>query len=144
MAEVIDTGKTRTPAESDVKKVYSALVQERLDEAYGRDCEGQGENILIIDDMEDALIGTTERDGIVVAVYESNLCIRSLAKKFLANGSISESVPEGERVDEAMEKATEWFEYNTLRAIPYEHERAPMVIDGFMCDEDKWGAFLDD
>lgn len=99
-----------------IKADYSDTVKERYDEACDTDDE-RGANIVMLHDMEDAMVGTMETaDGIVVAVYER----------------------------EPYEAALEWFECNTVRALPYIGKNAPVIISGFMVDSDRWEGFLDE
>ena len=37
--------------------------------------------------------------------------------------------------------AVEDFEYNTLRALPYQHEHAPLIVEGFYVDGERWAGF---
>lgn len=120
-----------------IKADYSDMVKERYDEACDTDDE-RGANIVMLHDMEDAMVGTMENaDGIVVAVYERELCVKAIANRFAKSGEYKD-------YDEAYEAALEWFEYNTLRALPYIGKNAPVIISGFMVDSDRWGGFLDE
>ena len=119
-----------------IKARYSEAVAERYDEACERD-DDYGQNIVMMDDMEDAMVGTTvNAAGIVVPVYERELCIMSLARKYMASGDYKD---EGE----AYSAAADWFGCNTERAIPYLKDRAPVIIDGFDRDMERWEEFLD-
>ena len=119
-----------------IKAGYSEKVAERYDEACDRD-DGYGTNITMFDDMEDAMVGTTVNEsGIVVPVYERELCIISRARKYMKSGDY-------ESYDKAYEAAAEWFSYNTERALPYLKEKAPVIISGFMRDSEQWEGFLD-
>lgn len=120
-----------------IKADYSDTVKERYDEACDTDDE-RGANIVMLHDMEDAMVGTMETaDGIVVAVYERELCVKAIANRF-AKGD------EYKDYDEAYEAALAWFECNTVRALPYIGKNAPVIISGFMVDSDRWEGFLDE
>lgn len=121
-----------------IRAKYTPAVAERYDEACERDEEGNfGANIVMLDEMEDAMVGTTVNEhGIVVPVYEEELCVKSLAEKFLKSGEYKD-------YDEAYTAAAEWFDYNTLRAIPYLKEQAPIIIRAFDRDTELWEGFLD-
>lgn len=122
---------------ADIRARYSPAVAERYDEACDRD-DDLGANIVMFDEMEDAMVGTTvNAAGIVVPVYERELCIKSLAKKYMASGDYKDE-------DDANLAATEWFEHNTMGTLPYLKDQAPVIIDSFMRDSDLWEGFLDD
>lgn len=78
-------------------------------EAYAQDHE---QEILVLDnhDYDDSIVGITE-DGRVVYDYEK------MVEEFMND----ENCPE--------EDAREWIDYNTLRAIPYMGEHAPIVLN---------------
>ena len=138
----VSSGDTMTEEElladrERIKADYSDTVKERYDEACDAD-EGMGTNIVMLHDMEDAMIGTMENeDGITVAVYERELCIKAIANRFAKSDEYKD-------YDEAYEAALEWFEYNTVRALPYIGKNAPVIISGFMVDSDRWEGFLDE
>lgn len=122
---------------AEIRAKYSKAVAERYDEACDRDDE-LGANIVMFDEMEDGMVGTTvNAAGIVVPVYERELCIRSLARKFMKSGDYKDE-------DEANLAATEWFEFNTVRTLPYLKDQAPVIIDSFMRDSELWEGFLDE
>lgn len=125
-------------AEQEEKKNYDdtlpANVKERLEEV---ECDADDTNIVLLHGMERALVGTMlNAQGILVAVYEENLCIECLADDFRKDNP-------GRDDAENWTDAEEWFSYNTLRAIPYMGEGAPVVISGFHRDEEKWREFKD-
>lgn len=68
------------------------------------------ESVLLADGYDDALIGTAEVRGTLVAVYDADKCIDVLIEK---NGMTPED-------------AIEWFEFNTLRA--YVGEQTPIFV----------------
>lgn len=118
--------------ENDYVESLPEFVRERIDEARDRD-EDEGDNIVLLHGMEAAMVGTTERDGVVVAVYESGRCIECLAEGFRKDNP--------DRPDEEnYADAEDWFSYNTVRAIPYMGKGAPIIIDGFGRDEEQWEA----
>lgn len=120
-----------------IRSKYSPAVAERYDDACDRD-DDYGANIVMIDDMEDAMVGTTvNADGIVVPVYERELCIKSLAKKYMASGNYKD-------YEDAYTAAAEWFSFNTEGSLPCLKEKAPVIIDGFLRDSEKWEGFLDE
>lgn len=122
---------------AEIRAKYSKAVAERYDEACDRDDE-LGANIVMFDDMEDGMVGTTvNAAGIVVPVYERELCIRSLARKFMKSGDYKDE-------DEANLAATEWFEFNTMGTLPYLKDQAPVIIESFMRDSELWEGFLDE
>ena len=121
---------------AEIRARYTEKVAERYDEACDRD-ENYGANIVMFDEMEDAMVGTTvNAAGIVVPVYERELCIKSLAKKYMASGDYKDE-------DDANLAASEWFEHNTMGTLPYLNEQAPVIIEGFMRDDAQWEGFLD-
>lgn len=69
------------------------------------------EDVIILRDFsyDDALVGVTEDNR---AVYDFNLMVAWLQ--------------ENEGMDET--EAIEWIEYNTIRALPYAGDQAPIVM----------------
>ena len=105
----------------------SPVVQERIAEARERD-EDDGDNIVLLHSFESAMIGTTQNEhGKTVAVYEEGQCIRLLMKQIHQDNP---DIPE----DELYSEAPDCWSYNTLRAIPYLAERAPLIIQCFDSD----------
>lgn len=94
----------------------------------------------------------TEDVVMTVAVYERSLCIKCIADTFddkdIAELHKSEYTEE-ELKDPAiireckLRDAEEFFEYNTVRAIPYAHAAAPLILEGFSADEERWESFKD-
>ena len=87
---------------------------------------------------------------VTVAVYERNLCIKCIADDYDDEG-IAE-LHKGEYTEEElknpdllrelkMRDAEEFFEYNTIRALPYAHQAAPLILEGFGTDEERWDKF---
>lgn len=117
----------------------SPLVRERIEEACQRAIDNDNK-MYFIDDMEGALIGTSEVNGNVVAVYEYSLCIEYLASSYtdedLRMMEIDEETINNPELRKQVcyESAWEWFEYNTLRTLPYLHELSPIIINGFFAD----------
>lgn len=100
-------------------------VKKRLEIARKRDASGDGDNIILLHGLEKGMVGTMVNDyGITIAVYERNRSIDHLAEDF------DKDNPERNE-DECRAEATEWFDYNTVRAIPYMGESAPMIIEAF-------------
>ena len=89
------------------------MKDEKFIKALDAMVEDQGieEEVLILDDhaYDKSIIGLTE-DGRLV--YDFDKMVKEFA--------------EDEQCDEL--DAIEWLEYNTLRALPYMGERAPIVI----------------
>ena len=89
------------------------MKDEKFRKALDAMVEDQGieEEVLILDDhaYDKSIIGLTE-DGRLV--YDFDKMVKEFA--------------EDEQCDEL--DAIEWLEYNTLRALPYMGERAPIVI----------------
>lgn len=97
------------------KDVY--LVKQNISDIAGEDYD----NIVYIDGMDKALVGChMTSDGIYVAVYDRELCLKCLEEDFSRNCK-----PD----DDPYEMVQEWFEYNTVRSLPYQHERAPIIIE---------------
>ena len=74
-------------------------------------CDAGYEDVIILDNYsyDDALIGVSE-DG--RAVYDFDKMVEQLV------------TTDGFSVDEAIE----WIEYNTIRALPYAGEKAPIIM----------------
>lgn len=147
---------------SEMRKKYSSLVVERIMETSEHDQDTGGRNVVVIDGMEDAMIGTVNipldksslkrdsnglyvggmsesemPDTVCVAVYEEELCISALARKYMKSGDYATE-------DKAYEAARENFDYNTMGYYPNWKQRAPLIIHGFGVDRDRWEAFLDE
>jgi len=105
------------PAFEKITDKDVTLVKENISDIAGEDYD----NIVYINGMDKALVGChMTDDGIFVAVYDRELCLKCLEEMF------SKSCKPD---DDPYEMAQEWFEYNTLRALPYQHERAPIIIE---------------
>lgn len=89
------------------------MKDEKFRKALDAMAEDQGieEEVLILDDhaYDKSVVGITE-DGRLI--YDFN----KMVEEFM----------EDEQCDET--EAIEWLEYNTLRALPYMGERAPIII----------------
>lgn len=124
----------------------SEVVKARFDDV-DLIAENNDDYIMLLDGMEEALIGTADVNGTVVAVYERNLCIKCIAKgygkKWYENlGYSEEEIRDKEYMAvELYRTATEDFEFNTLGSLPYQHEHAPLIITGFDIDEARWDKF---
>jgi len=127
------------------------LVVERFDEATQRD-DKDGDNICILHGLEKAMIGTTEVGDSTVAVYERSLCIKCIADGFTDEDMRTchgDEYPEEQLQDPEflhelkLQDAEEYFEYNTVRSIPYAKDAAPVIVNGFFPDSERWEAFKD-
>lgn len=117
--------------EGSAKKDFPKCVRNRLEE-LDRDTL---DSLVFISGMEPAMIGVMENAaGNTVGVYERNLCIQVLAN------SLMRSNP-GKTEEQAYAEATEWISYNTERALLYEKDKAPVIIQGFICDAPAWHGF---
>ena len=136
--ETTDKNTTVPPDEdSEYIKGLPSLVRERIDEARAADYE-DGDSIVLLHGMERAMIGTVENAaGKIVAVYEEELCIRCLMEDM----SKPEDAGDDWGEDDAYTDALEFYEYNTVRALPYIGDSAPIIIRGFDVDSDRWEAF---
>lgn len=138
--ETTNENTTVPPGEdSEYIKGLPSLVRERIDEARAMDYE-DGDSIVLLHGMERAMIGTVENAaGKIVAVYEEELCIRCLMEDM----SKPEDAGDDWGEDDAYTEAREFYEYNTVRALPYIGDSAPMIIRGFDVDSERWEAFKD-
>ena len=127
------------------------LVVERFDEATQRD-DKDGENICILHGLEKAMIGTAEVGDHTVAVYERSLCIKCIADGFTdedtrachSDAYTEEQLQDPEFLYELkLQDADEYFEYNTVRSLPYAKDAAPVIVEGFFPDSERWEAFKD-
>lgn len=85
-----------------------------------------------------------------VAVYERSLCL-----KCIAEGYSDEDIRELHKDEHSEEElqdpsliadlklrdAEEFFEYNTMRSLPYAHDAAPVIVEGFSVDTEAWDHF---
>jgi hypothetical protein len=85
------------------KEVAMTAAERLLDAGY--------EDVVILENYsyDDALVGVTDDNR---AVYDFNKMVEWLV------------TTEGLTVDEAIE----WIEYNTIRALPYAGEQAPIIM----------------
>lgn len=127
------------------------LVVERFDEATQRD-DKDGDNICILHGLEKAMIGTAEIGDNTVAVYERSLCIKCIADGYTDEDTRTlhsdeysqEQLQDPEFLYELkLQDADEYFEYNTERSLPYAKDAAPVIVDGFFPDSERWEAFKD-
>lgn len=141
MSEELNACGAHAPDLSDCSEV----VKERFAESAER-AEMAEIPIYYIDGMEGALIGTMENEyGNVVAVYEREMCIRCIKESFgpdwmnePAYGYSDEEKADADFLDmELTTMAIEYFEYNTLRSLPYLKEFAPVIMNGFSVDIDR-------
>lgn len=92
----------------------------------------------------------TEEVQVPVAVYERQLCIKCIADDYddkdiaeLHKGEYSEEELQNPELLQELKlrDAEEFYEYNTVRALPYAHEAAPVILEGFDADDERWEAF---
>ena len=85
-----------------------------------------------------------------VAVYERSLCIKCFADEY--NDEDTRELHKDEYSEEELQNpdllrelkykdAEEFFEYNTVRALPSAHAAAPLIVEGFDVDSDRWESF---
>jgi hypothetical protein len=74
----------------------------------------QETNLTYFNDYADALIGYTVHGENTVAVYDYSKCIKCLMKNGMSR-----------------DEAVEYFEYNTVRTIPYMGSAAPIIMEMF-------------
>ncbi len=75
-------------------------------------------------EFDAGIIGLSCDDSRVIYSYER--IVEALVKQTMANPIPAEEEPL--TLEEAHEQAEEWVNYNTLRAIPYMGENAPIII----------------
>lgn len=133
----------------DLSKAGKTVVA-RFDEATARDASFGG-NIIILHGLEKAMIGTTTTsDNRTLAIYERGLCIQCIAdgmndadvvklhkdeytKKQLKNPKLIKTLK--------LQDAEEFFEFNTVRELPYMGKAKPIIIEGFAVDGTRWDSF---
>lgn len=119
----------------DYFETLQPSIQERIAEAKERD-KDDGGNVILLHGFEGAMIGTVRMpDGRARAVYEEGLCLKLLMNDIRKNNP---EMPEEELYMDAVDA----WDYNTMRAIPYMGECAPVIIQGFDVDESGWGSLL--
>lgn len=136
----------------------SATVKERFDEVE-MIADNNDDFIMLLDGMEKALVGITMNSfGHPVAVYERELCIQCLMENYGKDWAknlgcyTKEQMKDKEYMeDELRNMAVEDFEYNTIRSLPYcyDHadknsvpgDHAPIILEGFVVDMDRWIEF---
>ncbi len=70
-------------------------------------------DVYLMDEYANALVGYTESNGVVKAVYNYDRCITCLVKQGMSRN-----------------EAVEYFEYNTIGALP-SCENAPVIVRMF-------------
>jgi len=128
-----------------------------LSDVLGVSERGQLEGASLLDPpaYDAAIIGIVKNPaGLIVAVYDYDRLVQCVA----AGSSTSASSEPGEDADDesdpgedadeeydadeagdsAIEEAEEWVNYNTLRALPYMGERAPIVASEVVEGEEWW------
>lgn len=85
-----------------------------------------------------------------VAVYERSLCLKCIAEGYsdedireLHKDEHSEEELQDSSLiaDLKLRDAEEFFEYNTMRSLPYAHDAAPVIVEGFSVDTEAWDHF---
>ena len=106
--------------EYDISSITDKMAEDKVAEVARRGDDLEQE-VEIIDGMDKAIVGTCVNEyGNIVAVYDRELCIQCIME------SMSESDdPEYDPYESAME----FFEYNTVRSLPYRKDRAPIIIE---------------
>lgn len=115
-------------------KSLPPIVQERIVEAQERDLDDGGD-IVLLHGYEAAMIGTTSRQGRTVAVYSETLCVRLIMDEMRKDYP---SAPQSELYADAVN----YWDDSVIRGLPYMGERAPIIVEGFEVDRDKWTALL--
>lgn len=138
----------KNPPKYDLSKAGKTVV-ERFDEATARD-EFEGNNICILHGLEKAMIGTAELGDHTVAIYERGLCIQCIADG-MNDADVAKLHKDEHSEDELknpelirtlkLQDAEEFFEYNTVRALPSMGGVAPLIIEGFAVDGTRWDSF---
>ena len=88
-----------------------------------------------------------------VAVYERSLCIKCFADDY--NDENTRELHKDEYSEEELQDpnllrelkykdAEEFFEYNTVCVLPSAHAAAPLILEGFDVDSDRWDKFKQD
>lgn len=139
---------TKNPPKYDLSKAGNTVV-ERFDEATARD-EFEGNHICILHGLEKAMIGTAELGDHTVAIYERGLCIQCIADgmndsdvaKLHKDEHSAKELKDPELIRTLkLQDAEEFFEYNTVRALPYMGDAKPIIIEGFAVDGTRWDSF---
>ena len=148
----------KTTKKKAARKAYNLkkagkLVVDRFDEAVAR-CDSENDDIVILHGLEKAMVGTSERDGHVVAVYERELCIRCIMDSMddkdviaLHKDEYSESdIKENPELVEQMkyQDAEEFFDYNTIGSLKSMGVGEPVIVDSFDMDSDRWQGFIEE
>lgn len=85
-----------------------------------------------------------------VAVYERSLCLKCIAEGYSdedirelhKDEHTEEELKDPSLIEELkLRDAEEFFEYNTLRTLPYAHDAAPVIVEGFSVDTEAWDHF---
>lgn len=92
----------------------------------------------------------TEDVPFTVAVYERSLCLKCLAEGYSdedirelhKDEHTEEELRDPSLIEELkLRDAEEFFEYNTLRTLPYAHDAATVIVEGFSVDTEAWDHF---
>ena len=138
--------KLMGPHEPDLDGL-SDVVKERFNEAIARTIR-ENDYMKFIDDMERAMIGTARNaNGVVVAVYEQELCIKCKMESYGPDWAENIGIYTKEQMadkeymaSELYTTAAEDYYFNTVNALPYEKEHAPIIVEAFHDGEDRSDA----
>lgn len=92
----------------------------------------------------------TEEVLCTVAVYERSLCLKCIAEGYSdedirelhKDEHTEEELRDPSLIEELkLRDAEEFFEYNTLRTLPYAHDASPVIVEGFSVDTEAWDHF---
>lgn len=104
-------------------------VKARIEYARSKDSTG-GDNIVLLHDMEEAMVGITLSDtGRIVSVYEEHLCIDVMAEHYKQSDPTRSD-------DDCYQDALDWYNFNTLGSLPNMKEIMPLMFDGFVDDRE--------
>ena len=117
-------------------KGFSKAVKARFKEATRR-TNKQNEYMVFPDGCEKGMIGTIVNGaGIEVPVYERELSIMSKAESYgpdwaedMGDYTEEQLADADYMAAELYSTATQDFEFNTERSLPYQHEHAPIILE---------------
>jgi hypothetical protein len=96
----------------------------------------QGAVVLDPDTWDAAILGVhTNQHGEVVAVYDENVIVELLLREILDS---TEGPHDEEAENDAYDEASEYLQFNTIRALPYMGARAPVLVSELFEDAEEF------
>lgn len=97
----------------EVRKAIGEYLKDRELEGYFLDDQA----------YDDSIVGVDESTGRII--YDYDKMVEELASEYFFSQNAEE---EFQSYDDCRQDAIEWIDYNTMRALPYFGDKAPIII----------------